>query len=184
VSEIVSEADLTRGISLLVLPALPGAASASPIRFWHALGAWVVASLIRIAVAAVLVLVIVIAVAGLGGAGAGEEFLQELRESWEEVQRQGFDSVPSPFGGRSDDGAPEAPPDDARGTLVPWPPARAGEQVGNEVQAFLVDGREISGTLQAVRGDTLTIAHRVTGGTISIPVRMGEIRELRVLIFH
>ena len=140
--------------------------------FWQALAAYIVFVLLIFLVSVMVLLVLFALGVGIGGWDTGEGILYDLPGALREAFGEG-----SIFFG--DDAA-----DAAATTLVPVPVDHASQHLGKDVRIILRSGKQLSGTLEAATRDTLTLRQHLTGGSISAPVRKGDIREFRVVVYH
>ncbi|MCP4590897.1 MAG: hypothetical protein GY842_09135 [bacterium] len=143
--------------------------------FWQALAAYVVFLLLVILVSVILLLVLFALGVGIGGWDTGEGILHDLPGAL----REGFGKVGGLFEGDS-----EEPAEPTAATLVPVPPDHASRHIGKDVQIILRNGKQLSGTLEAATRETMTIRQHVSGGSISVPIRKGDVREFRVVVYH
>lgn len=143
--------------------------------FLQALAAFAVFAVLGFLVLVLILLLLAALGIGIGGWDVGEGILHDLPGAL----REGLGKVGELFAGGAEE---PATPTDA--TLVPIPPDLASQHLGKDVQIILRNGKQLSGTLEAATGETMSIRQHVRGGSISVPVRKGDVREFRVVVFH
>ncbi len=143
--------------------------------FWQALAAYAVFVLLVVLVSMILLLLLFALGVGIGGWDTGEGILHGLPGAL----REGIGKVGDLFAGGA-----EEPAASTELTLVPLPPDHASRHIGKDVQVILRNGKQVSGTLEASTAETMTIRRQVRGGSISVPVHKGDVREFRVVVYH